>query len=402
MTDTQKLLLEVLSIQYNKARKSLELTASEWISILTEAKYQATFLAAYSLLPDSLTSDSNFSEFERYKHYCIASNVRNLYYHNELHKLLCNEDIDYVVLKGQASAHYYPDPSVRLMGDVDFYVCKGSIERIDSLFQKQGFVRRQSADRHPFHWGYDKNKTSFEMHWGLPGMPENNSTLDKLMSNLLEERRLLQDSGKAFYIPSQFHHGLILLLHSIAHLTSWGIGLRHLYDWIVFENSFDENEFVDMFEQSLKNIGLWKYAQILSRTGSIYLGGKERDWCKEIDESVCKSLINDVLAGGNFGSNDSTRRSQTKFFRDNKTREIKDGHVIRNILTNLDVKSKRDYPLSGKCILLKPVAWTMVAGGHIFRVVRGKNHNELNRQIYNAARSRQRLYSAMELFVPED
>ena len=37
--------------------------------------------------------------------------------------------------------------------------------------------------------------------------------------------------GEKIRIPAPFHHGLILLLHTVHHMLGEGIGLRHLCDW---------------------------------------------------------------------------------------------------------------------------------------------------------------------------
>lgn len=43
--------------------------------------------------------------------------------------------------------------------------------------------------------------------------------------------------------PSDFHHGLILLLHTSHNMLGERIGLCHLCDWTVFVNSFTKDKF---------------------------------------------------------------------------------------------------------------------------------------------------------------
>ena len=42
--------------------------------------------------------------------------------HTAIHTLMTQNGIPYVMLKGAASAYYYPQTFLRSMGDVDFYV----------------------------------------------------------------------------------------------------------------------------------------------------------------------------------------------------------------------------------------------------------------------------------------
>ena len=55
-------------------------------------------------------------------------------------------------------------------------------------------------------------------------------------------------------MPSHFHHGLNLLLHTNQHLLGEGLGLRHLCDWAVFAAGFSDEEFRELFEEKLKAV----------------------------------------------------------------------------------------------------------------------------------------------------
>ena len=112
-----------------------------------------------------------------------------------------------------------------------------------------------------------------------------------------------------------------VLLHTISHMTGGGIGLRHLCDWLVFENSVPEEEFLDIFEDQLKDIGLWTFAKVMTKIGVLYFGTK-RNWCLDADDEVCWALLEDILSGGNFGTKDNTRRSQAKLIQNRVTKSV--------------------------------------------------------------------------------
>jgi hypothetical protein len=48
--------------------------------------------------------------------------------------------IPYCILKDAASACRYPDPLLRTMGDVDFYVPEQYTEKARDIFLREGFV----------------------------------------------------------------------------------------------------------------------------------------------------------------------------------------------------------------------------------------------------------------------
>ena len=73
-----------------------------------------------------------------------------------------------------------------------------------------------------------------------------------------------------------------------------------------------EEAFVNSFEKPLKDIGLWTFAQVLTKIGIMYFGCENREWCAEADESVCAAFLEDIFASGNFGAKDQTRKKPSE------------------------------------------------------------------------------------------
>lgn len=71
----------------------------------------------------------------------LAINMQVSYEHTELHDLLTENSIPYVILKGVASASYYPNPVLRTMGDVDFLIDSANFLRVASLLESIGFEK---------------------------------------------------------------------------------------------------------------------------------------------------------------------------------------------------------------------------------------------------------------------
>lgn len=409
MQDAQKLLIKIVREKlYNTEQNTSydNLSADKLTEVLLEARQQAVFPMAFACLKGQIKNElalDVYADYERIYLSFIATGIRNRANHNELHKLLTMHDIPYVILKGQASARYYNDPMLRQMGDVDFLVNETDIERTDAVLRDAGFVKDVKTDNHGFHWEYVKNESIFEMHWGVPGVPDvDNKTIKKYISTIIDDRTLFINAGSSYYVPSDFHHGLVLLLHTISHLTSSGVGLRHLCDWLVFENSKPEQQFTDLFETPLKKMGIWRFAKVITKTGILYFGCENRNWCSEIDVMLCAEFLEDIFAGGNFGRKDTSRRSQAKLIRDNRSRKISHRSILHNIMSNINTKVKKQYPFLRKTIILLPLGWLLVVGQYTGRVLTGKRENALSAENYSNAASRQRVYGAMRLFEPED
>ena len=398
MTNEQRQLIQIIA---NRLFETSITTPDDmnYPAILEEAQKQAVFPIIFSYVGDKLYSGDEKTKAQKKDLANRGASIRSVHYHNELHKLLSSYNIPYVILKGQASALYYPNPMLRTMGDVDFLIAKTDAEKVDELLVLQGFKKIGGAEKHDYHWAYKKNRESLEMHWDVPGIPErNNDVIKYYLNDIINNRMIIQNSEGGFAIPSEFHHGLVLLLHTISHLTSTGVGLRHLCDWLVFENKMTEEAFVNAFEKPLKDIGLWTFAKVMTKCGVKYFGCKVREWCKDADESVCAAFMEDIFAGGNFGIKDNTRRSQAKLIRNNVTMRVTEQGFLRNVFPNINSKAKHDYPVMKKFPVLLPVGWGIISTQYLFRVVCGKRNNVLNKTLFTDAMSRKKLYSELKLF----
>ena len=261
MTDYQSTVLRLLS----KALFDRPFVPSNtnWSEVLKEAQNQAVVQLDYSVLDLGLLSPEEAKAWKQAASVDIANSIRIGHNHSLLHGWL--EGIPYVILKGSASASYYPTPLYRTMGDVDFLVKTEDLERVGKILEEHGL--KPWNKKHISHIVYRGSRMHYEMHFNLAGTPNGavGNLVREYTKDIFENAQEKMVGTCSAMLPSPFHHGLILLLHTCHHLTGEGVGLRHLCDWAVFENSFSEKEFCDLFEEKLKKIGLWRFAQILTR-----------------------------------------------------------------------------------------------------------------------------------------
>jgi hypothetical protein len=80
----------------------------------------------------------------------------------------------------------------------------------------------------------------------------------------------------------------------------------------VFVNHLSSDSFRNLFEEKLKAVGLWRYAQLLCQLCTRYLGLPPQEWAMEnVDDEFLYTIIKDIFAGGNFGVKDSNRFVET-------------------------------------------------------------------------------------------
>lgn len=361
--------------------------------IIPEAVKQTVFPLVYT----ALSGEHDLSAHQSQYFGIISKNAKVFEEHKLLHKLLSDNDIPYVFLKGCASARYYPDPLLRTMGDVDLLISPEDTEKVDSLLISAGYKKYSDSDNYSTHIGYkSKNGVVCELHRQINGIPQNSigEKITAYFSDIFEKAVLVNSE---YLCPCDFHHGLILLLHSSTHLLKEGIGLRHLCDWAIFIAKFNDQEFINLFEKPLKEIGLWKFAVILSATSVKYLGCPPKSWCKNCDQQIIDKLIEDIFLGGNFGKKDVSRYQQIKYISHRSNKTIDNSSAIRNSLCNISLKAKSEYNFVKKHSFLLPIGWIAVISKYLYLVISEKRKLDSKRVITDAAK-RKNLYSQFELY----
>ena len=320
--------------------------------------------------------------------------------HTVIHRLMTEHNIPYCILKGLSSADYYPDSFLRGLGDVDFLVHREDFEIAEQILLESGFEKREGKDT-DYHTVYDKNGCKFEMHRDFAELREESARaiVHRYRDTMIRESIRVQTNGNTYMSPSQFHHGLILLLHTQQHLLAEGIGLRHLCDWAVFVHSFPEDEFVQLFRDKLQEIGLWRFAQILSLSSSIAIKLPEKPWMDptEKNKRIAASLLLDFLDGGNFGVKDQNRNRvyESKLY---KNREK--GQVY-NAFASLNDWVRGKWPWATRCPILLPIGWVYFVFHRSILVIKGeRKHLKLGKTVENSQK-RKKIYRELKLFQPE-
>ena len=375
MNETQKRLLEHVSAALFQVPVTDPVTEDE----IQEANVHAVV----GLLP--LGSDKLLLQL-------VAQNVNIQYMHTWIHEVMSSTGIPYCVLKGVTSAAYYPEPMLRTLGDVDFIVRKEDLDRADKVMEQAGCTWERYL--HDHHHAFHKDGVTFELHWEAPGVPEDKPEIRAQLSDLIDRAELKDGCMQA----SAFHHGLILLLHTGEHMINTGIGLRHLCDWAVFAASFSDEEFRDLFEEKLKDAGLWRFAQLLSLTSAKFLSAPKLPWMGEAEDELLDGIMEDGLDAGNFGVKDDERINQAKFLTDRSSRTVKQTGALRQFTKTMTEKALFEWPPCRKHKILLPVGWAVISVRHIARVRRGERPKMHLKNMLAGAQKRKKIYQEFRLF----
>lgn len=318
----------------------------DWDAVYQEAQAQAVFGLVAPLLPNDCSPETQ-AKWQAAEYRRIAQVARYWHAHDELDKLLTENGIRYVILKGAAAAMYYPDPLRRAMGDIDFLVPPEQFEQAKALLLENEHVQNhKSTDRHI---GFAKDQISFELHCRFSYIDLEME--DAMLSGIARAKRKAVE-GHAFFALPPAENGLVLLGHLWNHLHT-GVGLRQALDWIIFAYTQLSDGQWDDFSMLFRAYGLKKLAITATRMGQKHFGlPGSFPWCAEADETLCDDLFSEILQAGNFG-----RKKPRMNEADSKTRYALAGIHRFGFFHYLQERGEVNWKTYHKHPWLKPFAW---------------------------------------------
>jgi hypothetical protein len=370
----------------------------DWQQVLSESVMQTVVLTAFQKYKELPLDEKMSNLVQKNIKQCTKNNLFCFQGHRYLHGLMTQNGIPYCIIKGAASAYRYPDPLLRIMGDVDFYVPNDKVEQALALLLAEGF--QKVPGNHSYHYALQKDGMHLELHYRPIAIPdgEMSAVFYEYWSDIFEKSILTNDGLGQYVFPSDFHHGFILLTHLQSHLLAGGVGLRHVCDWAVFANAFSNDEFVALFASKLKRVGLWRLAQALSLASVEYMGMERREWMGD-DFATAQALLADILCGGNFGRKDKQRTYEGLFISDNFTAGTSKNRFVQ-LVHSMNRMVDYNWNFAKKMPLLYPVGWLLLTARFFFRVITGKRRLNLISTL-EKSRERKALYHRLALFEAE-
>lgn len=215
-----------------------------------------------------------------------------------------NEGFECCILKGQGNAMMYPNPLLRSAGDIDLLV-KGGRDVVVQYVKKR-FPHTKTAYQH-VDYPVFKN-VSVEIHY-LPvylNNPMYNSRLKRWFDihnkDIYSHEVELPDNSYRITTPSLRFNIVFQLAHLMHHLLDEGIGLRHMLDYYYLLRTVRQDRVqLDGIADELDRLGLRKFAGAVMFVMHDVLGLEEEFLIVPVDKVRGKTLLDEILNGGNFG-----------------------------------------------------------------------------------------------------
>lgn len=398
LSETEETIINILANALFHANRAMPENVN-WQAVYKESIFQAVtplvFIDNVSVPPEIQKRN------ERHNYAILGHNIFIEQEHIQLDVMLRTANISYVILKGCASSHYYPNPILRTMGDVDFWVSQADFQRAGQVLKENGYSSWD--ENHICHEVYRKGKSHLEMHFEPAGIPYGHvgALVREYLQDTIEKASVHQTEYGSYMLPSDFHHGLIILLHTSHHLTGEGVGLRHLCDWAVFVASLSNEEFCQLFEEKLKNIGMWYFAQVLTGVAIRYLGCPNREWIGNPEPELVDAIMMDIFRGGNFGHKDIKRGQETLLISSRGKEGVGNKTLLQQLIISMNEIVYMKWPVSKKCFLLLPFGWCFYGGRYVLRSILGKRPKIHVKSVKKGAEERRDIYRQLKIFESE-
>lgn len=234
----------------------------------------------------------------------------------ELAGKLSEDGFRYCILKGQGNSLLYPAPYMRTPGDIDVFVMRTKGVGIDERrrevmdYVRERFpktkIRYQHIDYPVF------QDVPVEMHF-IP-TAKNNPVYNRRIQRWAEAQMpqqcgnfvRLPDNAGTIAVPTADFNVIYQLSHLMHHFFDEGIGLRQMMDYYFVLKTLrcamgNGKEDGVSLERDLRHLGLYKFAGAVMYVLWEVFGLEESLMIVPVDERRGKTLMAEILKGGNFG-----------------------------------------------------------------------------------------------------
>lgn len=395
LREHEKVLLDILANNLFNAERRIDLNDGNMTALWCEAYAQAVMLMVFHNYKPEILQSNKYNYIIKKLSQNLANNARIDFEHVRICSIMKQAGIPCTILKGFASALYYPDALMRSMGDVDFLVDTDNFEKANEVLKQNGYL--PSGKDHDVHDVYLGKHCRCEMHFQPSGIPQGKAGVKvrKYLADITEKSETVQTELGEITVPCTFHHGLIILLHMCHHLTGDGLGIRHLCDWAVFLNSLGEEKFLETFEKAIKDIGLWDFAKTMTFICVKHLGLPATAWAADADEKLADYILTDIIIGGNFGQKNADRSHESLLISSKNDKKIS---MLRQFFISANSIVYKNWKAARKFKILLPFGWVFFGGRYIIRSLLGKRPKIRPNKVAKEASERMDIYAELRLF----
>ncbi len=297
---------------------------------------------ALSKVADNLNFDAEFkTKWQNQMLKTIAFSGSQYSEFKKIYKLLKENNINIVGLKGCVIRNIYPVPELRTMGDFDIVCSEADIYAIRDLFAKNGYdvvndVYGIICKKNIFYW---------EVFYSIKD--EFRINTKKWNENIINDTTTI----KGINCPNHTLFFLHLIVHTAKHFLREGAGIRNLCDIALFYKTYSVVIDFDFVQKAVDEQGATKIYNYIMNAISKYFRLNVKEYTQYISDNKIDCFFEYSLLNGIFGKNDNKLISQVSKNEDNYIKGYR-----KILFPSVKILSIR-YRYLEKYPFLLPFAW---------------------------------------------
>lgn len=218
-----------------------------------------------------------------------------------------------VLLKGQAYAALYPQPSLRQCGDIDLHIGEADYLRACEASAALGWKPDDRTDiPGTKHYGCRLKGVRIELHRVAAQLPDRAARRrfdNWSRPQLASTHRTISIGGTETSVPPPIFDVVFVFLHLYHHFIRGGIGLRHLCDWVAVLHAHAATIDCRELEMRLKGFGLMRAWQLFGPIAVESLGLPEEEFpfYNTRHRDMSARILSLIMSEGNFGRHSRNR-----------------------------------------------------------------------------------------------
>ena len=319
-----KKFIQLLRYAIDTQQEMPQIAESEWSVVFDMAQRHNLVGLLFDKMEQLRVNNIGMSQDLLLEWFSIAEQIR--LFNGQANKqcvMVCKEyreaGFDCCVLKGQGNAVMYDKPELRAPGDIDVWVVSQTENGKVLDFKKnmQKIVEYVQANKGKcklryYHVEYEEKGTLIEAHF-IPGIMNNpwyNRKLQRWYREWQKEQMQhnieLPSGVGQIAVPTIEFNIVYQLAHLMHHFFDEGIGLRHLVDYYYLLKTFHAGNpsrlsYTSSWEKVLQELGLRKFAGAVMWGLREVLNMEEELMIVPVDEWRGRTLMNEMMRGGNLG-----------------------------------------------------------------------------------------------------
>lgn len=274
---------------------------TDWQGIRRELQAHALTALPVCILSELPMPDAVRARWEAECRRAAAAQLVVRHVQTEICALLRSAGIPFAILKGSAAGIYYPDPFMRMPGDIDLLLGPANLERAMLLLEDYGCRPAAEEDENrELHRSLTYGGVTLELHHRFAKAEQRESErINAILLDALDRSVWTSD----YPMLPEAENGLSLLEHIARHLWG-GLGLRQIVDWMLYVRAcLDDAAWAGETGNLIRASGLETLAITVTALCGRYLGmQKVPHWAEDADPALVDALFQRVYAGGNFGA----------------------------------------------------------------------------------------------------